>query len=73
MINQNTLIINHKYKRNMACSKYEYVKKFEEVRSILPQTYILVRIDVLFLLIREEDSRSFAQHMHLKNQTIFER
>lgn len=52
----------------MACSKYEYVKKFEEVRTILPQTYILVRIDVLFFRIREEDSRNFALRMHSKNQ-----
>jgi tRNA(His) 5'-end guanylyltransferase len=32
----------------MACSKYEYVKKFEEVRTSLPQTYILVRVDVSY-------------------------
>jgi len=54
----------------MACSKYEYVKKFEEIRSILPQTYILVRIDVQFLLNREGDSRNFVQHINFKNQTI---
>jgi tRNA(His) 5'-end guanylyltransferase len=56
----------------MACSKYEYVKKFEEVRSIIPQTYILVRIDVQFLIFREGDLPNFAQHMNSKNQTISE-
>lgn len=29
----------------MANSKYSYVKKFEKNDEILPQTYILIRID----------------------------
>ena len=29
----------------MANSKYEYVKAFEEVKTLLPNTYIVVRID----------------------------
>lgn len=29
----------------MACSKYEYVKKFESSDAILPNSYIVVRID----------------------------
>jgi tRNA(His) guanylyltransferase len=29
----------------MACSKFEYVKKFEKHEELLPQTYIVVRID----------------------------
>lgn len=29
----------------MACSKYEYVKKFESNSTLLPNTYIVVRID----------------------------
>ena len=29
----------------MACSKYEYVKLFEEHRVSMPQTYMVVRID----------------------------
>lgn len=29
----------------MACSKYEYVKKFEETHILLPSTYIVIRID----------------------------
>ncbi|KAL4473667.1 hypothetical protein ABPG74_022531 [Tetrahymena malaccensis] len=29
----------------MACSQYEYVKKFETYQTLLPNTYIVVRID----------------------------
>ena len=29
----------------MACSKYEYVKKFESSISLLPSTFIVIRID----------------------------
>lgn len=29
----------------MACTKFEYVKKFEKHEEIIPQTYIVVRID----------------------------
>ena len=29
----------------MACSKFEYVKKFENHQVLLPNTYILLRID----------------------------
>lgn len=29
----------------MACSKYEYVKQFEDHARLLPSTYIVVRID----------------------------
>lgn len=31
--------------RRMACSKYEYVKKFELEDKILPNIWIVVRID----------------------------
>ncbi len=34
----------------MACSKYEYVKQYEEHRTALFQTYIIIRIDVYILL-----------------------
>jgi hypothetical protein len=44
----------------MACSKYEYVKKFEEKVVALPQTYIVVRIDVLTASFRAEGSPSSA-------------
>lgn len=29
----------------MACSQFEYVKKFEESETLLPNTYIVLRID----------------------------
>jgi tRNA(His) guanylyltransferase len=29
----------------MACSKYSYVKEFENNQTILPQTYMVIRID----------------------------
>ena len=29
----------------MACSKYEYVKQYEEHRVALPETFMVVRID----------------------------
>jgi hypothetical protein len=44
----------------MACSKYEYVKKFEECSSALLQTYIVVRVDVYKSSSREEDLQNFV-------------
>lgn len=32
-------------KRSMACSRFEYVKTFEQDDSILPNVWIVVRID----------------------------
>ncbi|XP_002066484.2 probable tRNA(His) guanylyltransferase [Drosophila willistoni] len=32
-------------KRNMACSRYEYVKSYEQDDSILPNVWIVIRID----------------------------
>jgi tRNA(His) guanylyltransferase len=29
----------------MACSKYEYVKQYEQHSSLLPGTYLIVRLD----------------------------
>ena len=29
----------------MACTKFEYVKHYEQSQSLLPNTYIVVRID----------------------------
>ena len=29
----------------MSCSKFEFVKKYEQSRELLPNTFILVRID----------------------------
>ena len=56
----------------MACSKYEYVKKFEEKTIGLPQTFIVVRIDVFLILNREKDSLNFVVYMTLRSQMILE-
>lgn len=32
-------------KRSMACSRFEYVKSFEQDDSILPNVWIVIRID----------------------------
>jgi tRNA(His) guanylyltransferase len=37
------LFINQKI--IMACSKYTYVKQFETLNTLLPNTYIVIRID----------------------------
>ena len=56
----------------MACSKYEYVKKFEECSSALLQTYIVVRVDVLIWSSREEDLPNFVLRINSTNPTISE-
>ena len=56
----------------MACSKYEYVKKFEEARNALPQTYIMVRIDVSIPIPRAAASPNSAQHTDSPSPTISE-
>lgn len=32
-------------RRNMACSRYEYVKSYEQDDKILPNVWIVIRID----------------------------
>jgi tRNA(His) 5'-end guanylyltransferase len=55
----------------MACSKYEYVKQYEEHRVALHSTYIVIRVDVRNdLEDREEGSQNFAARMTSINQMI---
>jgi tRNA(His) guanylyltransferase len=50
----------------MACSKYEYVKKFEDKTVALLQTYIVVRIDVIFYVIQGRGFTKFCQAHNFK-------
>lgn len=43
--NLNKEIIYSINRRSMANSKYEYVKKFEEKSTLLPECYIIIRLD----------------------------
>ena len=55
----------------MACSKYEYVKQYEEHRVALHSTYIVIRVDVRNVLEnREEGSQNFATSITSINPMI---
>jgi len=41
----NRTLVQDSPKRSMACSRFEYVKSFEQDDSILPNVWIVIRID----------------------------
>jgi len=41
----NRTLVQDSPKRRMACSRFEYVKSFEQDDSILPNVWIVIRID----------------------------